>query len=73
MEERMAKLEVTIYEMREMIGEVKGIVSELSKRVDDLRSDTDHKFSLVLWEVTIWFMILMLVVSIWSYLILNIV
>jgi TolA-binding protein len=57
--------------LEERVAKLEGKVSELSKRIDDLRNDMNHRFSLLSWEIRIWFIILMAVISIWSWIILR--
>jgi len=44
------------------------LVEELSKRIDDLRNDINHRFAIVQWEVRVWFLVLMALITILTFL-----
>lgn len=54
--------------MEERLARLEGRVEELSKRLDDLRNDMNHRFSHMQWEVRIWFLVLMALVTILTFL-----
>jgi len=43
-------------------------MDDLNKRIDDLREDMDRRFSLLTWEVRIWFMVLALLMTLLTFL-----
>jgi peptidoglycan hydrolase CwlO-like protein len=52
----------------ERISKLEGRVEELSKRIDDLRNDINHRFAIVQWEVRVWFLVLMALITILTFL-----
>lgn len=54
--------------MEERTAKIEGRVEELSKRMDDLRNDMNHRFASIQWEVRIWSIALIALITILIYL-----
>jgi predicted nucleic acid-binding Zn-ribbon protein len=59
----------------EKLARLEGRIEELSKRLDDLRNDMNHRFEVVdkrfndlKWEVRIWFLVLIALITILTFL-----
>jgi len=52
----------------ERLSKLEGRVEELSKRIDDLRNDMNHGFNIIQWEVRVWFLVLMALITILTFL-----
>ena len=63
------------YISEERLARLEGRVEEVSKRLDDLRNDMNHRFEAIdkrfndlKWEVRIWFLILIVLITILTFL-----
>jgi hypothetical protein len=61
--------------VEERVARVEGRVEEVSKRIDDLRNDMHHRFEGVdkrfndlKWEVRIWFIVLIALITVFTFL-----
>lgn len=72
MEERIARLEGRTEEISKRIDDLRNDMnhrfSEISKRIDDLRGDMNHRFSHMEWEVRVWFIVLIVLITILTFL-----
>ena len=65
MEERLARLEGRVEELSKRVEE--GLTS-MNKRIDDLRNDVNHRFAAIQWEVRIWFLVLIVLITTLTFL-----
>jgi hypothetical protein len=60
--------------MEDRIGKIEGILEQMRDRLShiEIRLNNIDMTKADRWEIRIWFIILMVIVSLWSYVILNV-